>query len=133
MRRHLIMIALLVGCVDTPPLYEPVVESSHVEIKEFPAGRVPELDVLIFVDDTPAMAAYSERVATIPHGLARELRTFAEGWSDLRIAVTSNDGRLRRIGGERYVIDAIDLDYQRTQNYEGALDDVIAAVMDVGT
>ncbi|HEY5925381.1 MAG TPA: hypothetical protein VIV11_27040 [Kofleriaceae bacterium] len=132
---RLIMIALLVGCVDTPPLQEPVVEASHVEIKQWPQGNVPKLDILIVVDDSVAMVAHRDRVATIAPPLVSTLRRFAEGWTNLRIVVSSNDGRARRLPGmeHRYLVDAIGLDYARTQNYAGTLEDALAALIDVGT
>lgn len=130
-------VGLLVGlgaCIDTPRLAEPVIESSRVDIREVPEGRPPPLDVLIVVDDTPAMAPYRDRVATMPPMLARTLRSFVAGWADLRIAVASNDGRLRRLPGidDPFLVDAYELDYTHHTNYAGTLEDALATLMDVG-
>lgn len=122
------------ACVDTPPLNEPEVEQSKVEIRELPASPVAKLDVLIVVDDSVAMQPYRDRVQALSSMLTDTLTNFAEGWADVRIAVTSNDGTLRRvpITNGPYVIDAREFDFTHRANYIGRLDETVAAMVDVG-
>ena len=72
-------IAALGACIDTPPLAEPVIESSHVTVAEVPEVRPPPLDVLIVLDDTTAMAPYRDRVAAMPAALSSKLRALSRG------------------------------------------------------
>ena len=61
---------------------------SHVEHYELSAAGPVKLDLLVVVDDTPAMALYQERIKALPQAIAQSFDpTF-----DVRIAVTSNDG-----------------------------------------
>jgi hypothetical protein len=86
---------------------------------------------LIVVDDTPAMAAYRDRLATLPARLAARLESYTRRWVDFRIAVTSNDGRLRRLPdvAEPWLADAFAFDYTRHRNYNGTLADALTALM----
>jgi hypothetical protein len=129
-----VLLVCLVACVDTPPLAEPVVESSHVEIKEIPASpTVPKVDVLVFVDDSAAMAGYRNRARELATLVAQQIETMDRGWSDVRLAVTSNDGRLRVVPGtqSKTLYRSIDLGYHRWQSYAGSLEDTLAQMMRV--
>ncbi len=113
---------------------EPVVESSHVAINEIPASPiVPKLDVVIFVDDSAAISAYRDRVAELASLAAQTIESMALGWSDLRLAVISNDGVLRTVPGTQSKVlqRSIDLSYRRWMNYAGTLEDTLAAMMRV--
>jgi len=124
----------IAACLDTPPLAEPEIEQSRVEMHELPASLVPKLDILIVVDDSVAMQPYHDRVQALSAMLANTVVSFADGWADIRIAVTSNDGKLHRvpITNSPYVTDARDFDFTHHANYIGRLDQTVATMVDVG-
>lgn len=125
----------MAACLDTPPLSDVDVNQSRVELRELPAGPVSKLDVLIVVDDSIAMAPYRDRVQAVSGMLTDTLANFAEGWANVRIAVTTNDGKLRRvpITNAPYAIDAREYDFTHHANYIGRLAETVAAMVDVGT
>jgi hypothetical protein len=112
---------------------EPVVESSHVELKEMPGTDTPKLDVVVFIDDTLPMSAYQDRLAQIPRLLANALESNDGGWIDLRLAVTSNDGTFHRLTGSEssYVTRSLDFNFRVWQNFEGSLADQLASLTEV--
>ncbi|HEX5062281.1 MAG TPA: hypothetical protein VFV99_23080 [Kofleriaceae bacterium] len=137
MTRLLPAIAVTLGtvaCVDTPPFAEPEVDQSRVEVRELPASPLSKLDVLIVVDDSIAMAPYRDRVQALSSMLTDTLANFAEGWANVRIAVTTNDGKLRRVPTTNapYAIDAREYDFTHRANYIGRLAETVAAMVDVG-
>lgn len=103
-------------------------------IKEFPEARPRPADVLIVLDDTVAMASHQDLVAALPALITKAIHRTSSGWLDLRIAVTSNDGRLRHLPGvaEPYLMHSVDLDFTEHQNYPGTLEDALAQLVDVG-
>jgi hypothetical protein len=128
-----VLLATAAACVDTPPMAEPIVESTHVEIKELPAERAPKLDVVVFVDDTLPMSAYEHRLAEIPRLLANALESTGGGWIDLRLAVTSNDGTFHRLPGSEssYLTRSLDFNFRVWQNFEGSLEDALRSLIAV--
>jgi hypothetical protein len=130
-RSVVLAVVAAAGCIDTPPLAEPVIESSHVEIREVPEGRPPQLDVLIVLDDTAALSPYQDRVAVMSSAIAHQLSSISRGWLDLRVAVTGNDGLLRRLPGaaEPFLASARDLELVHHQNFDGSLEDALASLM----
>lgn len=122
------------ACVDTPRMAEPEIESSHVAISSFPASPPAKLDVLVFVDDTVAMAPYRDELSRMPAQLGATIDAVAKGWRNVRIAVTSNDAKLRPVADSqsRYLVDSRDNDYSHDTNYAGSIDDALAALLDVG-
>jgi hypothetical protein len=131
--KALAVLACVAACVDTPPMAEPFVESSHVEIKDIPGSAIPKLDLVVFIDDTLPMSAYQDRVAQIPRLLANALESTGGGWIDLRLAVTSNDGTFHRLPGSdsSYVTRSLDFNFRLWQNFEGSLEDVLTSRMAV--
>ncbi|HEY5925382.1 MAG TPA: hypothetical protein VIV11_27045 [Kofleriaceae bacterium] len=134
MKCLVLLLACVSACVDTPPLHEPVVEQSRVEVFVLPETRRAQTDLLIVVDDTRAMTPYQEQLATLPGRFARRLEWYTQRWIDLRLAVATNDGRLRRLPGATtpWLATAYDFDYTRRTNYSGTLADQLAALMNVG-
>jgi hypothetical protein len=126
-----LVIAAAAACVDTPPMWEPEVESSHVQVHNFPPMSVPKLDVVVFVDDTLAMSAYRDRIAQMRRMLANALESRFGGWIDLRLAVTSNDGTFHPLPGSdaSYLARSVDLSFRTWKNYDGSLEDVFTSLI----
>jgi hypothetical protein len=133
--RFIAVLVATAACIDTPPLAEPVMESSRVAVIDMNELPVPKLDLLIVIDDTTAMTPYRERVATIPRVITDALESFERGWTDLRVAVTSNDGRFRSLPDSEasVLVDARELDFTHHRNYAGTLEAALARMMDVGS
>jgi hypothetical protein len=129
-----LVIAAAAACVDTPPMSEPEVESSHVDFREIPARPGIKVDVLVYIDDSVATAAYRDALATVPSTLAHQFRDLRRNWSDVRIAVTSNDGRMRRLPGndDAFLVDATDFSYERSRNFDGTLEQALTSLLAVG-
>jgi hypothetical protein len=138
--RVVLILALVAACTQPAGDDEPPV-ASHVESFEVPGQAPPQLDLLIVVDDTPAMAAYAERTAALLHG-------FDDLWAvnawpprpDLHVAVATADpaeaGQVRTASSVHgaFLVDESTLDYlARTGNHDGALGDAVAALGAVGT
>ncbi|HEX5062282.1 MAG TPA: hypothetical protein VFV99_23085 [Kofleriaceae bacterium] len=135
MKCALTALVLAAACVDTPPLQEQHVESSRVTIREIPETPRATTDLLIVVDDTVGMAPYQAQLATLPARLASRIDWYTRRWIDLRLAVATNDGTLRRLPGmdTPWLADAFDFDYTRRRNFDGTLADRLAELMAVGT
>lgn len=135
MRVMMIVAVLLAAsaCIDTPQLGEPEIEQSRVEIKELPALGIAKIDVLIVLDDSVAMEAYRDRLATLPDLVAQGVERFAGSWSDMHVAVASGDGRLRRVPGtgDAYLTGVRDYDFSNRTNYTGTLRAALATMMNV--
>lgn len=112
---------------------EPVVEQSRVVVYQVPESPRAQTDLLIVVDDTLAIEPYREQLAALPYQFAHRLSWYTQRWIDLRVAVTGNDGRLRRLPGadEPWLSEAFDFDYTRRTNYTGTLGDNLAMLMNV--
>lgn len=100
--RHLIALACLTACADDaapgPSLY------STVESFDLPGAIPPRIDILIVVDDTPAMTPYHASLADIAHGAQVDLFSPGGPEPDTRIAVTTTSAT----GALRPPLDAID-------------------------
>jgi hypothetical protein len=131
------VIAVLLGtsaCIDTPPMAEPEVEQSRVQSFDIPESVTAKTDKLIVVDDTQATGPYRGQLATLPARLAERIDSYIRRWVDMRVAVTGNDGKLRRLPGmdTPWLSDVIDFNYNRRTSYTGTLDDALGALMNVG-
>jgi hypothetical protein len=126
-----IAVALATACVDTPPLAEPLVESSHIEIKQLYESPGTRVDVLIYVDES--IAPYRNRLAAEAQ-LASVIGKLRRNWADMRVAVTGSDGVLRRVpgSGEPFLVDVVDFGYRWKRNYSGALAETLRAMFDAG-
>jgi hypothetical protein len=132
--RSLLVVVLLVGCMDAPEANGPSVTSGVVR-KQLPMYVNRQVDVLLVVDNTPAMA---------PHGnvLRANLRRFAEALRafDLHLGVITadpaDDANLRGTAGLEgsFIADTVGtMPGQRVRNYTGDLADVIERLGDPGT
>ncbi len=130
-----VLLVCLVACVDTPPMAEPVVEQSGALVFDLPATPRAQTDLLIVVDDTLAMAPYRERLASLPDRLAKRFEWYTQRWIDLRVAVATNDGRVRRLPDvtEPWLAQAYDFNYTSRTNFTGTLAENLRALMDVGS
>lgn len=136
MHRALIMACLAACMSEQPPPHDGPDAVSFVEEHVLPAKPRSSLDLLIVIDDTVAMAEHQARLASLP-ALIEQLVTSPDSalrYADVRIAVTSNDGVLRRIPGLADPFAALYLDYDLTTiaNYAGSLASVLAQLDDVG-
>jgi hypothetical protein len=136
MSRAVATLLFVAACFDPPPPPGDFVES-HTEQFEIPEFSPPNFDVLVVVDDTPAMAPYQAHLAQLPNDLIAQLKLTYGGMPNMHIAVTtsSSGGALRTTPGmsDAYLSDALQFDGTRTVNYQGAIEDVLASLMAVGT
>lgn len=129
-----ILIALAAACSEDPPS-GPFVES-HVDYWDIPSAPPPELDILIVVDDTAAMAGYRSNLL----GLASMFDSILFGvdgpFFDTRIAVTTaaTTGAFRQPEGAPapFLEAALDEHYVLTNKFAGTLTDALAPLLDVG-
>ncbi|HEX5062280.1 MAG TPA: hypothetical protein VFV99_23075 [Kofleriaceae bacterium] len=124
----------IAACVEPRRPGEPGDDASRVTLLELTETPRTKSDLLIVIDDTTAMAPVRSQLATLPARLADRLDWYTRRWIDLRVAVATNDGTLRRLPGvdTPWVADAFDFDYTRRRNYDGTLADALTALMDVG-
>lgn len=136
MRRPLAALLYLAGaCSEAPPPSGPFVES-HVDYWDIPSAPPGELDVLIVVDDTAAMASRRSQLL----GLASTVDTMLFGedgpFFDTRIAVTTagTTGAFRQPAGapEPFLESALDEHYNLSNTFAGTLTDALAPLLDVG-
>jgi hypothetical protein len=130
---RLALVAIVTACAEQAPSGPEI--ATGVEIHELPAADPRPVDLLIFVDDTPAMAPYHTRIPQLAQAIADALSSDLDATFDLRIAVTTNDGVLRLPPGSAvpWLETRLDFDLGRTSSFDGALADALAAVMDVPT
>ncbi len=114
---------VLSACVSDEPATVGIEGESHVEVHDLPGWGPPQIDLLFVVDDTTAMAPYRERVAELPSIIADAYPNLGSGLVDLHIAVTSNDGMLRRAhpNGQPFVAIRTEFDLQHATNFQGTL------------
>jgi hypothetical protein len=136
--RHIVAPSLLcvaAACAEDPPPPGPYIES-HVDYWEFPTAPPSELDILIVVDDTPAMAAHRSKVLGLATALEATLFGETGVFFDTRIAVTTAGatGVLRTHPDvvEPFLVSRLDAHYDLTANFAGSLDDALAPLLDVG-
>lgn len=130
MRGCMVLVALAVGCTDPAPSDDPVV-TSHVEEHSWGPRPPQQLDVLFVIDDSSATAGHADRIAELADVVDRVL---GDSLFSIRIAVTSNDGRLRPAPSSTPVLDLpLEYDLTRETNFHGTLADNLRAMFDVGT
>ena len=119
MVRILGLAAVLVACTD--PQTTPGV--THVQVIDIPSYTSSAIDVLVVVDDSPAMANYVDRVTALGPALERASRTADGGPLDLHVAaITSTGNPLRttsRIDGA-FAVDVHAPNGTRTENFDGS-------------
>jgi len=129
MWRLMICSLALVACTETP---EPsgITATSHVATYDTPGGYAPQLDLLIVIDDTTAMAPYAERVAMLPDLIETALRPEY----DLRVAVTTNGGALRAPAGspDPFLATRLGFDLARASSFDRSLADALRPLTSVG-
>lgn len=133
MRRALWLLALCAACAsDDAPSSGPDAES-HVAVFEYPGGGPPQLDLLVVIDDTVAMAPYQDRMAMLPSVIEQAYLSIGDGLVDMHIAVTT-DGTLRRVPAVAgsYVAIRTDFDLARPANFTGTLLDAVTPLTSVG-
>jgi hypothetical protein len=131
MWRLIAIVGLFTACTEASP---PVpASSSHVTVHEIAENRPPRLDLLIVVDNTTAMAPYQARMAMLPKLIETTVQATALGRLDVRIAVVTNDGLLRRTASvaDPFIAFQTDFDLVTTTNYQGTLEDTLGALMKV--
>ncbi len=130
------VLCALGACTDEPEPTGPFL-TSVIRDYGFPAFIPPQLDVLVVVDNTTAMAPYASSLATL--AAATEQGLFVEGTAqpDARIAVTTTDGsgslRMPATSSESYLAVGFDAHYNATRNFTGSLTDALADLFAVGT
>jgi hypothetical protein len=128
------------GCIDDRDVQlpeEPVQTKS--ESFEIPQVSPPPLDVLIVVDNSPAMAAFEDNVLANVPTLATALERNV-GWWDRHIGVVTADvgctgggtWRPAQLTNDRFFIDWRHLDDTRTKNFDGTLEDHIPGAVAAG-
>lgn len=134
--KHALVIAVVVaatGC--TTDEASGLEGTTHVEDFTIPGVGLAARDVLVVVDDTAAMASYRDRLAALPGRFDDVFGRLDDGLLDLRIAVTSNDGVLRRTPSmiEPFLAMRTDFDLSRSTNFERTLAEELTTLLDVGT
>ncbi|HTL35051.1 MAG TPA: hypothetical protein VL326_18110, partial [Kofleriaceae bacterium] len=135
MSRAVAPLLVIAACFDPPPPPGDFVES-HTEQFEIPEYPPPNFDVLIVVDDTPAMASYQAHLAGLANELVAQLRLIYGGIPNLHLAVTTSAAggafRTTQAMTEPFLADSLQFDGSRTVNYQGTLDSVLADLLAVG-
>lgn len=123
----LAFLSLLAACAANEPARDGIEGQSHVEIHELPGWGPPQIDILLVVDDTTAMAPYRDQVALLPSIIADAFPSMGDGLVDLHIGMITNDGALRRThpNGQPFVAIRTELDLQRTTNFQGTLEEAL--------
>ena len=150
------LLLALVGCLDVPPVGERL--ESHVERVSWTVPAPRALDVLLVIDNSPAMAPHRARWITNARGLGRVLESLPGGLPSVHVGVVTTDlgtrgrddvlgpsvtgcrgrgdaGRLRTSAGMlgNYLSDIVLADGTRQRNYVGAFADVLGDLFDAGT
>ncbi len=132
MRLALSLSLLALGCTDDPPRGGPAIDS-HVESYDVVASVPYQLDLLIVLDHTTAMASYQTALGALPGAIVTFL---TDNEPDVRIALTTVDGtgavRQPSAASDAYLALGYDVHYQRSANYAGALSDALAQLIGVG-
>lgn len=132
--RCLLLVVMLLGCTDAAGPSGPSV-TSGVERMRFSLSINRQFDLLLVVDNTPAMAPYTTALRANLRRFAEDVRTF-----DLHLGVITadpaDDARLRETSGltGNFIYDAIGTTPgTRVRNYEGDLAAVLERLGDPGT
>jgi hypothetical protein len=134
MLRSLGLAVLFVGCTETHN-GSGIVATSKVETFDIPGAVPTAFDVLFVVDDSPAMATFTDRVIALGPALERATNLAPSGMLDLHVAAikATGDGAfdVGLIDGA-FVIDVHAPDGTRTQNFDGSLGTAIARLLATG-
>ena len=139
----LLAFALYACDASSPPGAEvPAVRSCQVE-QLFPIPTRLYIDLLLVVDESPAMAPYQEALSANLRIFGQVLENIEGGLPDVHIAIVSADPRhagvfQTRAGcglheGESFISDVLDdATHMRVRNYDGAIADVISCLGTLG-
>jgi hypothetical protein len=141
--RYLAFVVAVVACTEAPPPEPGAVE--HVVSFDYPqAALTPQLDVLVVVDSSPAIAAHRDRLVASYRRFAEVFQTIG-GLPDLHLGVVTadlggtgcgpgDDGALRHadvVTGD-FLADFPTSSSARQRNYGGDLGVAITALADAG-
>jgi hypothetical protein len=136
MPRAVIALLVLAACFDPPPPSNDEYIESHTESFDIPAYPPPQLDLLLVVDDRPAITPYRTHIGSFGADLVAQLRQIYGGMPNMHIAVTTTTthGTLRTVPAMSgaFIADALEFDGSRPVNYQGTLDSAMAALLDAG-
>ena len=128
------VVVLVAACTSSSDPGEPQVTSGAIR-KQIPMSVNRRVDVLFVIDNSPAMAPYTQRLATNVARFVEKLR--APSIPDIRLAVTTTDadGNFHGTNGVtgNFIVDFVGSDGNRQRNYDGDFADVVARMVDVGT
>lgn len=131
MMRGLLLMALLGACVD-PTVGKPAEQQAGADQLVFPASPATQLDILIVVDDSPAMAPLQDHLRTGFEQIAGTLDRLAGGGApDLHVGVITGDLCTRSDVPIPYLSDRVHAG-QRLRSYSGTLADAFGALGGVG-
>lgn len=126
--RHAIAIALLLAaCADDPPPSGPAI-TSQVDYHEIPAQPAQQLDLLVVIDNTAAMAPYQDRIAVVPTMIDAVVARVYHGLTNVHVAVTTNGGAIGSV-----LSDVTAWDGTHATSFQGSLADALAPLVSVGT
>ena len=135
MPRAVIALLAVAACFDPPPPSTDEYVESHVESFDLPAYPPPQVDLLVVIDDRPAITPYRTHVGSFATDLVAQLRSIYGGMPNMHIAVTTTTTRaLRMVAGmsEPFIADALEFDGTRPVNYQGTLESMMPALLDAG-
>jgi hypothetical protein len=131
--------ASLAACTEQPPRATGSYIESHVESYDYPGSIPVELDVLIVVDDTAAMAPYTPQVKGFAADLVTVISSANEGAAPTtRIAVitaNASAASFRQPAGttDPYISFGLDARFEPTANISGSIAETLEPMLDVGT
>jgi hypothetical protein len=133
-------LALFAGCLDQGDVQRPddTVQTKSI-IFEIPQVSPPPVDILLVVDNSPAMANVEDNVLANVPALATLLEQ-NRGWWDRHIGVVTADvgctdggtWRAAELTNDRFFIDWRHLDNTRTKNFDGTLEDHLPRAVSAG-
>jgi hypothetical protein len=132
MRRALAVLLVLAGCLDESPATSGGEGVSKVLESESLHAWGPEpIDILFVLDNTPAIAPYLDRMATLPSVVEAAYKHIGGGLFDAHIAVMTSSGAVRTAPGiaDSYIAMYPEFDLTWTTNYEGAFVDRLRPLM----
>jgi hypothetical protein len=131
MMRGLLLIALLGACAD-PSVGKPDEVQARVEKLAFGASPATQLDLLIVVDDSPAMAPLQDHLQAGFQQIAGVLDALESGGApDLHVGVITGDLCTRSDVTIPYLSDRVHAG-QRLRSYSGTLAGALGALGDAG-
>jgi len=153
--RLVVLVVLTLGCTSDPQPATGPVTTSHVVRREIPLGIQHQLDLLFVVDNSPQMAAHRATLIANARNFIDVLDREPLGFPDLHLAVITTDVGSRGAGdntasvhgdcsengdagvmkaagaiGHNYFTDQRRGDGIRELDYDGSLDDALAATFE---